>query len=61
MKELLILPFYLIYLAEWIIGLFRYKGKMMKSYYSISFEREAYRHENDKNYIINRRRFSQWR
>lgn len=39
MQELGYVFFYLFYLVEWIIKLFRY-GK--HSYYNISFEREAY-------------------
>lgn len=56
-KELLLIFFYVIYLLEWLINLFRYGGK--KAYYMISFEREAYAHENDENY--KRKHFAQWR
>ena len=36
--EMFIIPFYLWYFLEWIVKLFRY-GR--KSYYNLSFEREA--------------------
>ena len=55
MKELTYLPFYILYLLEWIVKLFRY-GK--NSYKNISFEREAYTNESDLSYIQNRKRYS---
>lgn len=51
-EELLIIPFYVLYITEWFIKLFFY-GK--KAYYNISFEREAYANENDYEYLKNRR------
>ena len=51
--ELLILPFYLWYLAEYLWH--RLKGKNhMDAYMAISFEREAYQYERDPNYLANR-------
>ena len=55
MKELLYVFFYLFYLLEWLIKLFRY-GK--RSYYNISFEREAYSNEYDASYLRKRKRYS---
>ncbi len=54
MRELGYLPFYLIYLIEWILRLF------MKSnaYMSIGFEREAYRHEGDPFYLKRRKHYA---
>lgn len=54
MRELAYIPFYLIYLIEWILRLF------MKSnaYMSIGFEREAYKHENDPNYLEHRKHYA---
>ena len=54
MRELAYLPFYLIYLIEWLLRLF------MKSnaYMSIGFEREAYKHENDLNYLKHRKHYA---
>jgi hypothetical protein len=55
MKEMLYVFFYLWYLLEWLIRLFG-KGS---AYRSISFEREAYRHDHDENYL-NRRKPYRW-
>ena len=53
--ELLIIPFYLLYLLEWFIKLFFYGSS---AYYNISFEREAYTHEYNKDYLKTRTPFS---
>ena len=51
--ELLVLPFYLCYIAEY--GWHRWKGKnRMEAYLAISFEREAYHHERDEQYLSSR-------
>lgn len=52
--ELLILPFYIFYLLEWLVKLFKYKSGYL-AYKNLSFEREAYKNENDINYLKNRR------
>jgi cell division protein FtsB len=53
--EMLILPFYIWYLIEFIVRLIQYKnGKL--AYRNISFEREAYTNEKDLQYL-NRRSF----
>lgn len=57
MKELGYLLFYIIYVSEWIVRLFR-KGN---AYRNISFEREAYENETNLNYLAKRRRFAMWR
>lgn len=41
MKELLYIPFYIIYFIEWLIR-FLYLGNSYKAYRSTSFEVEAY-------------------
>ena len=56
--ELLILPFYVLYLIEFGIGLIKYRNKM-NAYMNISFEREAYKYDTDLNYL-NRRKFWSW-
>lgn len=56
-QELLIIPFYLIYFLEWFIGIFIYGG-FKKSYYNISFEREAYENQYDMNYTNSRKTWS---
>lgn len=57
MKELWIIPFYIIYILEWVIRLIQYK-KLITAYYNISFEKEAYRQMNNHNYLQNRKRFA---
>ena len=56
-QELLIIPFYLIYFLEWFIGLFMYGGPK-KSYYNISFEKEAYENQHNMNYTNSRKTWS---
>ena len=48
--ELLYIPFYILYLSEWIFYLFKYHN-WIKAYRAISFEREAYENEKDYEYI----------
>lgn len=47
-KELLIIPFYLIYVIEWAF----------KGYRNISFEKEAYSNEANKDYLQDRKNYS---
>lgn len=54
-EELLVIPFYILYVTEWFIKLFFY-GK--EAYYNISFEREAYSNEYDFQYLESRKRYS---
>lgn len=61
MLELLIIPFYLIYVLEWMWRIVTHRGNMLKAYHDISFEREAYAHGCDLTYLKHRRPFSQWR
>ena len=51
--ELLILPFYIFYVFEFLIRLFQYKNWHL-AYKNISFEREAYANESDLNYLKQR-------
>lgn len=53
--ELGVLPFYILYISEWIIKLPFYGAK---AYENISFEREAYGHASDMKYLKNRVRYS---
>lgn len=55
MRELLYVFFYIWYLIEWLIKLFRY-GK--KAYENISFEREAYTYQYDYTYLHRRKRYA---
>ncbi|WP_316770018.1 hypothetical protein [Pedobacter frigiditerrae] len=52
--ELLILPFYVLYLLNYFINLVIYKNHY-KAYFNISFEREAYSFEGDLNYLTKRK------
>lgn len=61
MRELLYLPFYLIYVIEWAYRVAQTKGDLMAAYMRISFEREAYAHGNDLAYLARRRHYAQWR
>lgn len=57
MRELGYLPFYLLYVLEWLIRLFG-KGN---AYRNISFEREAYDNEDNLNYLTTRLKWAMWR
>jgi len=50
--ELLILPFYLLYLFNYLINLFKYQNHD-QAYRNIVFEKEAYNHDTDLNYLKN--------
>jgi hypothetical protein len=60
MKELLYIPFYILYGIEYLINLIKYRDGD-KAYKNISFEREAYRNERQLDYLKGRRHFSQYR
>jgi hypothetical protein len=49
--ELLVIPFYVIYIIEAIF----------KGYRNISFEREAYCNDDNDNYLKNRKPYAMWR
>lgn len=49
MKELYYIGFYLVYLIEFVINLFRYKN-WSDAYNNISFELEAYDNQNNQEY-----------
>jgi hypothetical protein len=53
--ELLVIPFYVLYILEYFIKLFFY-GK--KAYYNISFEREAYKNEYNMDYLRTRKSYA---
>lgn len=60
MKELLYVPFYLLYIAEWMVKLLIYHNPI-ETYYNISFEREAYLNERNQEYLKHRKHFSSFR
>lgn len=51
--ELLVIPFFIWYLVEFLIRLVRYRDRWM-AYKNISFEREAYAKEKDPGYLKSR-------
>ncbi len=52
--ELLILPFYIVYVFEFLIRLIQFKNWDL-AYRNISFEREAYANELDLDYLKHRK------
>lgn len=58
--ELLILPFYILYFLEWLVGIIKYNN-MHLAYRNISFEREAYQNEEDLDYLKKRNLFGFFR
>lgn len=57
MRELLFIPFYLIYGLEWLFRMLQYRD-FHRAYRNISFEREAYKNGNNLEYLSNRPIFS---
>lgn len=55
--ELFIIPFYVWYLLEWAVRCCMYRNAY-RAYQNLSFEREAYRHEGDLNYLNSRNPYS---
>lgn len=53
--EMLIVPFFLWYLVEWVVKLFLGSGN---AYHRISFEREAFENEKDFGYLKNRKHYA---
>lgn len=59
MREMAYIFFYLWYAIEWLIKLCRYNRH--DAYRAISFEREAYTHQEDYNYLNRRKHFLWWK
>ena len=57
MKEMLYIFFYIWYIVEWVIRLFK-KGN---AYRNISFEQEAYNNEGNLEYLNNRKHYEQFK
>ena len=55
-RELLFIGFYLWYVVEWLLLLVRYRNGI-KAYFNIRFEKEAYNHQNDLEYLTHRLRY----
>lgn len=60
MKELLYIPFYLLYLMEWLWKLLKYRDGR-KAYRDLSHEREAYDNQANPNYLTNRKPYNQFK
>ena len=60
MKELLYLGFYIIYCLEWLFKVCKYRNTT-KAYKNVSFEKEAYTNEKNKDYLSIRKHYQQWR
>jgi hypothetical protein len=58
MRELWYIGFYALYFMEW---LYRLVFHTSTAYRGISFEREAFEHQYDYDYLEHRERFAQWR
>ena len=55
--ELLVIPFYILYVLEWVVKSIIYMS-FKKGYYNISFEREAYDNDENYTYLEERKRYS---
>lgn len=55
--ELLIVPFYLLYLIHYLINLARFRNHD-RAYFGICFEKEAYAHDRNLNYLKSRRLYA---
>lgn len=55
-KELLYIPFFIWYGIEWLVLYFKYRNWMV-AYYHIRFEKEAYSHQGDLQYLKNRKHY----
>lgn len=58
--ELLVLPFYIWYLTEFLVRLIQYRN-FFNAYIHISFEREAFDQEENLYYLKNRKCYSSFR
>lgn len=58
--EWLYLPFFVLYAVEWICHFARCHD-VECAYQSISFEREAYRHDHDLGYLRRRKHYANYR
>lgn len=55
--ELLILPFYILYLLNYLVNLVRFRNHS-KAYFQISFEKEAYANDHNLSYLKERKLYS---
>lgn len=57
MRELLFIPFYILYVVEWLVRMLQYRN-WHKAYMNISFEKEAYAHGHELGYLKSRKLYS---
>ena len=57
-KEMLVIPFYLWYVIEWVVNIFKF-GK--RAYMKLSFEQEAYHNEKNLKYLETRKPYTWWK
>jgi hypothetical protein len=55
--ELLIIPFYILYFLDYMIGVAKYRNTRL-AYKNIIFEKEAYMNQNNLDYLKERKFFS---
>lgn len=60
MKEMLYVPFYVLYALEWLILLVKYRNAHM-AYRNTSYEREAYSNQYNLEYLETRPMFNEFR
>ncbi|MDA8886136.1 hypothetical protein OAD66_09140 [Bacteroidia bacterium] len=58
--ELLVIPFYIIYITEHLILLVKHQNHN-KAYRNISFDKEAYYNDTDPDYLKYRKFWAMWR
>lgn len=56
-RELLFIPFYILYVLEWVVRLIQYRN-WNDAYMNISFEREAYTNGHNLDYLPHRPLFA---
>ena len=56
--EMLVLPFYVLYILCYVWNIIKYGFNIEKAYYQIPFEQEAYEHEQNYDYLTARKRFN---
>jgi len=57
-KELLVLPFYVLYIYFWLVNRIWHRDSGKDAYYNIPFEMEAYHNDENMLYLMNRPKHS---
>ena len=56
-RELLYVPFFIWYVMEWIVLCVKYRNAL-KAYFNIRFEKEAYLHQHELDYLKKRKHYN---